>query len=238
MGKRMVRLFDGCFYPDFGDNWDEILFRDKVLDYVDENKKVLDLGAGAGINEHLDLKGVAALVCGIDTDDRVLHNPFLDEAKIASAESIPYEGGTFDVVVCDNVLEHLMNPKKVFREVHRVLKRKGWFIFKTPNRYHYVTLVAKLTPHWFHVFYNKVRGRRDEDTFPTCYKANVARRLVDLSESTGFEIGAIKLVEGRPEYLRVCSPLYLMGILYEKFVNSSDVLRNFRVLIIGYLKKK
>lgn len=50
-------------------------------------------------------------------------------------ESSPYEleSGTFDAVVCSEVLEHLFSPEKVNQEAFRLLKSKGIYAISTPN---------------------------------------------------------------------------------------------------------
>jgi SAM-dependent methyltransferase len=48
-------------------------------------------------------------------------------------QSLPYQNATFDAVVCMEVLEHLDGHLGLFREVNRVLKLGGRFLFGTPN---------------------------------------------------------------------------------------------------------
>ena len=49
-------------------------------------------------------------------------------------DQFPYPDGSFDVVLCCELLEHLIfNPMHLLSEVHRVLKRSGRFILTTPN---------------------------------------------------------------------------------------------------------
>lgn len=48
-------------------------------------------------------------------------------------EPWPFADGLFDVVVLQEVIEHLENIPLVFREVRRLLKPGGCFIFSTPN---------------------------------------------------------------------------------------------------------
>ena len=126
--------------------------------------------ARAGIVQQTNFRGLAARVCGVDLDPRVVDNPMLDEGKIADAGGIPYPDAAFDVVFADNVLEHLPDPLAVFREIARVLKPGGVFLFKTPNKTHYMPTIARLTPHRFHQFVNRLRGRAEIDTFPTRYE--------------------------------------------------------------------
>lgn len=236
--SKLVKKIDKYLYPDFQDNWDNDLFRNRIIKHISPNSKILDLGAGAGIIEQLNLRGLAAYICGVDIDNRVLKNPYLHEAKIGYAESIPYKDNSFDIVICNNVLEHLLDPEKVFKEVHRVLKKGAVFIAKTPNRYHYVTILSNFTPHWFHAFYNKMRGRTEKDTFPTFYRANSQKKIIYYGKSSGFKVESIEMIEGRPEYLRVSWTSYIIGIIYEKIVNSTDILSFFRVILLVCLRKK
>ncbi len=143
----------------------------------------------------------------------------------------------FDVVFSDNVLEHLDDPLTVFREVCRVLKPGGLFLFKTPNKWHYVPTIARLTPHRFHEFVNRRRGRSSEDTFPTLYRANTKGSVAKLSAASDLEVVSVERIEGRPEYLRGTAPTYVAGLAYERLVNGVPLLAPFRVVLIGTLRR-
>ena len=229
---------DKYFYPDFSSNWDDYLFRSRILKYLTKNSVILDVGAGAGIVEAMNFKGQVKRICGVDLDPRIVKNEKLDEGVIANADNIPYEDNTFDVVFADNVMEHLFDPEPVFLEIQRVLKPEGLLLFKTPNRSHYMPFIARLTPHRFHQFVNKIRGRNIEDTFSTYYKANSFRQVCQLAKKTGFVSEKIDRIEGRPEYLRMTMITYLFGVIYERIVNSSEVFSRWRILLIAELRKK
>jgi len=235
--NRITKTIDKHLYPDFQDNWDILLFRDRIRKNLKPDSVVLDLGAGAGAVA-LNFKGQVLRVCGVDPDERVLENPYLDESKTGYAESIPYNDETFDIVICMHLLEHLCHPQDAFKEIHRILKPKGLLFIKTTNKYHYVPALAQITPLCFHKFYNKLRGRETEDTFPTYYRANSEGQINRYAESTGFSIESLELIEGRPEYLRITWPIYLPAALYEKIVNSADMFRHFRAVMLGTLQKK
>lgn len=233
----VVNWLDARLYPQFGDNWDDGFFRQRIMSHLTKESMVLDLGAGAGIVSQMDFRGCARRVCGVDLDPRVVENPYLDEGKVADGASIPYENATFDVVFADNVMEHLASPEEVFREIARVLKPGGVLLFKTPNKTHYMPLIARLTPHSFHEFFNRIRGRADADTFPTLYLANSRSQVAGLAERTGFEVQRLDLVEGRPEYLRMTAATYLIGWAYERLVNLSEVFAPLRILLVAELRR-
>ncbi|MGB3831934.1 MAG: class I SAM-dependent methyltransferase [Mesorhizobium sp.] len=228
---------DSKFYPEFSGNWDDTMFRDRIAAKLTQDSIVLDLGAGAGIVSQMNFRGHAARICGVDLDRRVEQNPFLDEGRVADGQSIPYPDAVFDIVFSDNVLEHLAEPVKVFAEVRRVLKPGGRFLFKTPNKWHYMPLISALTPHSFHRWVNRKRGRAEEDTFPTHYRANSRGSVRRLAAATGFEVETVELIEGRPEYLRIPPLTYVFGIVYERIVNSASLLQGLRVVLVGTLRK-
>lgn len=233
----LVSKIDQALYPAFQRNWDDTLFRERILAHITQAASVLDLGAGAGILPQMNFRGLAREVCGVDLDPRVTQNPMLDEGRLADANSIPYEDERFDLVFSDNVLEHLDQPLLVFKEVARVLKPGGVYLVKTPNKWHYVPTIARLTPHAFHAYIAGLRGRSGDDTFPTRYKANCRADVQKLAEQSGLTVERIELIEGRPEYLRLSWPTYLAGAAYERAVNASDALAGLRVLLVGTLRK-
>jgi SAM-dependent methyltransferase len=233
----LVDHLDRRLYPAYTRNWDDKLFRKEIEKHLTPKKTVLDLGAGAGIVSEMNFKGLAARVCGVDLDPRVVSNPMLDEGRLADAGGIPYPDSTFDVVFADNVVEHLSDPLAVFREVSRVLKPGGVFLFKTPNKRHYMPLIARLTPHWFHQYVNRRRGRAEVDTFPTLYRANTPKAVQTLAGLAGFTRCHVSLIEGRPEYLRMSWPTYLVGAGYERLVNSTPALAAWRILLVAELQK-
>jgi len=242
LGENMIDLvswMDRRLDPSYLEkNWDDSMLRARVLEMLTPEAVLLDLGAGAGIIHQLNFRGLAGRTCGVDLDPRVMtENRYLDEAFQGSAESIPYPDETFDLVLANNVMEHIENPHRVYREICRVLKPGGRFIFKTPNKWHYMPLVAQLTPLWFHKYVNSIRGRKSEDTFPTRYLANSPRRISSLASASGLSVEFIELIEGRPEYARLTAITYLFGFLYERIVNRIPGLGLFRIVIIAQLFK-
>lgn len=233
----MVDRLDRALYPRQSSNWDDCLFRDRILSHLSPEAIILDIGAGAGIVQQLNFKGMVAKVCGIDLDPRVKCNPMLDEGRLSDASRIPYPDATFDVAFADNVMEHLADPMVVLGEVRRVLRPGGVFLFKTPNKTHYMPMIARMTPHRFHRFVNRLRGRAEEDTFPTLYRANTVADVRKLAASAGLKVDRLERIEGRPEYLRITWPTYLVGAAYERVVNAFDFLAIFRILLIAQLRK-
>ena len=236
MGKLVAKL-DRPLYPHHSERGIHAHFRARILARLKPEHVLLDLGAGRGFRPAMDFRGLAARLCGGDPDPCVLENACLDEAKVLDGPTLPYPDDTFDIVVSDNVLEHLEDPAAVFAEVARVLKPGGRFLAKTPNKWHYVTLIAATTPAAFHRFYNERLGRRSEDTYPTLYRANSERDVRRLAKGAGLETVEIEHFEGRPDYLRTWAPAYVLGWAYERIVNAIAGLRMVRLVLIIELRK-
>jgi SAM-dependent methyltransferase len=86
--------------------------------------RVLDVGCGAKPYEPLFAPHAASYV-GVDPVD----NPRA-ELK-GSVEALPVEDGTFDVVLCNQVLEHCDDPSKAVSELHRVTAPGGRVLAST-----------------------------------------------------------------------------------------------------------
>src|SRR6266481_5082822 len=92
-----VARLDRLLYPQYGDRWDEDLFRSVIHSHLALGFHVLDLGAGAGIVPQTNFRNDVARVVGVDLDPRVLENPHLHEAHIAPGEHLPCASETFDL---------------------------------------------------------------------------------------------------------------------------------------------
>lgn len=233
----MIQWLDKALYPRYAANWDDERLRMAILGRLRPDMVILDIGAGAGHVTQMNFRGLASRVVGIDPDPRVRENRFLDEAHQGLADRLPFADESFDLVLSDNVLEHLEEPDRVFSEIARVLKPGGYFLAKTPNRTHYMTVIARLTPVGFHRLINRLRGRPVTETFPTRYRVNSPIAVRRASDRCGLRVASITLIEGRPEYLRFNPLTYIVGWLYERIVNSTEMLANFRILLLIELQK-
>ncbi len=102
--------------------------------------RILEIGCGAGIL-CLELARRAEWVVGIDISHVVLDfaNRVKDEVQYKNisfqhgdAENLAFGDKCFDLVICSEVLEHLLSPQKALREMRRVLKKDGTLILTTP----------------------------------------------------------------------------------------------------------
>ena len=104
-----------------------------------EGKSILELGAGGGYTlAHAKSIGKAAYVAGVELmqlEGTAQHNPLLDEFHIGDlSNGVPeLKCKAFDILLCPDVLEHLVNPWDVLRNWSVYLKPGGRLLISIPN---------------------------------------------------------------------------------------------------------
>jgi SAM-dependent methyltransferase len=234
-GWRKEALRRRFYSPAFRGMYDRL--QDAIDQYVRPEHVVLDAGCGSGRVFQHRLTGRARRVVGVDVTDEPRGNANIDDAAKADLRALPFRDGTFDLIVMSHVAEHLTEPEPAFRELARVLRPGGRLLLLTPNRWHYVPLVARLTPQRLHVAFNRRRGVDARDVFPTAYRANTAARLRSLAGGAGLAVERLDRTETEPEYLAFHVAPYALGVAYERTVNRIDALAGLRVNLLLVARK-
>ncbi|MCA9295739.1 MAG: class I SAM-dependent methyltransferase [Phycisphaerales bacterium] len=101
--------------------------------------RVLDIPAGEGLVVDA-LRGFSHEVIGADI------NSAREEFVHANMDDVlPFEDADFDVVICLEGIEHMVDPNHLLRELLRVLKPGGHLVISTPN-------VINLYSRWYALF--------------------------------------------------------------------------------------
>jgi SAM-dependent methyltransferase len=102
-----------------------------------DGKRILDIACGEGYGAAGLMRAGAASVVGVDVNPDVVAHACAKygiDARLGTAEQIPAEDESFDVVVSFETLEHLSTPGVFLREIARVLVSGGRAVLSTPNR--------------------------------------------------------------------------------------------------------
>ena len=107
-----------------------------------EKLRVLELGIGWG-GASLCLARQGATVVGLDDFGDGYEDQGLPQMRFLAAQGVhvlrgdvlrlPVRPGSFDVVILNDVLEHMSVPKRLLRSVHEMLKPGGLFLMEVPN---------------------------------------------------------------------------------------------------------
>jgi SAM-dependent methyltransferase len=110
--------------------------RQTVADsYARSAERVLDLGCGAGDSVDLfrslnpDVRWVGADIA--DSPEVAERTRRDAEFVTFDGENLPFRDGSFDLVYCKQVLEHVRRPEPLVREAARVLAPGGWLAGST-----------------------------------------------------------------------------------------------------------
>jgi SAM-dependent methyltransferase len=228
------------FYPDQRHDG-TMRFYQWVREALKREMTLLNLGAGPASGSAVrSFRGQVARVIGADIDPIVMTNDELDEGYVISGGKLPLGDESIDVVVSDYVLEHVSDPASFMSEVHRVLRSGGQFFFRTPNAYHYVSIIAKCTPYWFHdMVANRARALAEQahEPYPTYHRLNTRRAISRAARVAGFERCQFIMFEGQPSYLVFATIPFVLGVGYERLVNRFESLSWLRSNVFGNLTK-
>lgn len=150
------KVINNDFYDDLGSMWIEAndhpiaLLRAEnklrvpwISSVIDANfpqgAKVLDIGCGAGFLTNALAKN-GHVVTGIDLSEKSLEIAKNQDDtnsvhyQTADAMSMPFFERSFDVICAMDILEHVIDPRKLISQASTLLKPKGLFFFHTFNR--------------------------------------------------------------------------------------------------------
>ena len=107
-------------------------------------RKALDVGCGDGARYGARVRASGVEIHGVDISEVAVASARERgiDARVASlTEPLPHGDASFDVAICLEVLEHLVNPAVVTREIARILRPGGLALLSVPNSAFWTTRV-------------------------------------------------------------------------------------------------
>ncbi|MBW2976395.1 class I SAM-dependent methyltransferase [Candidatus Woesearchaeota archaeon] len=103
-----------------------------------ENKRILDMGCGTGVNTY-DFYKKSKKTIGIDISpwaiERAKNNFKEISFYIRDSEKTRFPHNYFDIIVNTGLIQYLRNPKLTVDEIHRILKPGGTAVIEVPWKY-------------------------------------------------------------------------------------------------------
>jgi ubiquinone/menaquinone biosynthesis C-methylase UbiE len=103
--------------------------------HLKEDYYVLDVGCGAGITSCYISERFGCRVVGVDLSEKMLslakeraRRKKIEKTdfKKADAQDLPFEDGTFDLVISESVVSFVKDKEKAIKEYARVVKAGGY----------------------------------------------------------------------------------------------------------------
>jgi SAM-dependent methyltransferase len=115
--------------------------------------EVLDAGCGVGYGAEMIARAGASRVVGVDLAPEAIATAServgeVADFQVGDLQDLPFAEGSFDLVVCFEVLEHLEDPEPAITALKGVLRDGGLLIVSSPNRGVY----PPGNPHHLHEF--------------------------------------------------------------------------------------
>ncbi len=155
----------------------------KILKILPKDAKtILDVGCSSGVLTAQIAKVLPkSKITGLDSYTKAItfaRSKYPQIAFIvADAHKLPFKNNSFDLIICTETLEHVIDPKKVLSEMRRVLKKHGLAIISMDSG----SLLFRSV--WY--FWTKTKGKVWHNAH--LHEFN-ARLLEDLIKKSGFKI--------------------------------------------------
>lgn len=194
--------------------------RQGMLRYINPlSRKVLEVGCGHGRFGRSLKEAQGAHVTGIDISHEAIRvaKDNLDRAIALDldVEPLPFEESEFDCIVCNDVLEHLLDPWSVVKRLSCLLKPGGELIASIPNIRHHKVLRPLIWPGEWRYADIGILDR-------THLRFFTRRSIIELIESGGLHVRLVEGVNPRsfPFWLKVLNGIggnFLDDLRYVQF---------------------
>lgn len=166
-------------------------------------QRVLDIGCGAGLlGSQLRQRFPGCTTIGVEPDPEraALAQAHFDQVVCGNAEddnllSELAQHGPFDLIICADVLEHLVQPQQVLRRLSGLLSSDGRLITSLPNVRHLSTLVdLYLLGRWP----QRDRGIHDRTHLHYFARPNILQLGTDAGLEATCEARNLRMFEAHP----------------------------------------
>jgi 2-polyprenyl-3-methyl-5-hydroxy-6-metoxy-1,4-benzoquinol methylase len=123
----------------------------RLLEFVGEDKRVLDVGCSSGyLARPLVERGCVVVGIERDPDAAEVARTVCENVLVGDVEtmSLPFEHESFDVILCGDLVEHLRDPEGFLARVRPLVRSSGRVVLSTPNVANWAMRLNLLAGRW------------------------------------------------------------------------------------------
>lgn len=110
-------------------------FNSLIRNLVKKNSRILDIGCAYGfylkyLEKDYETYGIDISLHAVEKAKQICKD---SKIAVMSAERLEFKNNFFDLILCLDVLEHSINPKKCLENCRAILKNNGFLIVSVPN---------------------------------------------------------------------------------------------------------
>jgi len=190
---------------------------------------ILDLGSGEGGTAKI-LSEKNEVVSFDISMDRLLRQDNAQFKKVlGDSGHLPFCSAFFDVIILQDVIEHLQSKRKIIDSLYKLLKKNGFIYLSTQNKFSIFNVIAD--PHWGVPFISLLKRESIRKYFlGTFRKSEVARK--DIAELSSLK-NLLSLFEDKFE-VRLFTSYSVKELLIG---NKGIIWSNFHIKLISVANK-
>ena len=113
-----------------------------------ENLTILDLGSGQGGTAKILSENNQVISLDLNIVRLKLQEDFKDNIQRVNGDAliVPLKADSFDLIILQDVIEHVNDPQSLIISLYSLLKKNGILYLSTPNRLSVFNVISD--PHW------------------------------------------------------------------------------------------
>jgi len=146
--------------------------------------RIIDLGSGEGGTAKILSEKNDVVSFDINSERLQRQGNNHSQKVLGDSEHLPFSSSSFDVIILQDVIEHLQSKEKIIASLHSLLKKNGIIYLSTPNKFSILNIIAD--PHWGVPFVSLLKRESIRKYFLGTFRKTEAARK-DIAELSSFK---------------------------------------------------
>lgn len=190
---------------------------------------ILDLGSGEGGTAKILSENNEVASFDINKERLQRQEKDLYQKVIGNSEHLPFCSASFDIIIMQDVIEHLQSKRIIIKSLHTLLKKNGFIYLSTPNKFSFFNVIAD--PHWGVPFISLLKRESVRKYFLNVFRKTESARK-DIAELSSLK-NLLSLFEDKFEVRLFTS--YSVKELFNG--NKGIIWSNFHLKLISVANK-